>query len=221
MKISTWRLIIGGFLILGGLLVLLQEFGILSGAANLFWVGLLLAGGITFLGVFATDRRHWWALIPGMTLVGMGLVSLLPSQYTYLGGTIFLSAIGISFWCIYIFGTNRWWAIIPGGVLLTLAAVSSLGMAYGQQFFGFRVDEWVSGSIFFLGLAITFFLVAVLPKPQGLMSWAFIPAAALFLMSLAVATLRLQQLMIYVWPVVLIVAGVYMVYLYFRSHRVE
>jgi hypothetical protein len=214
MKNSTWRLVFGGFLILSGLLFLLQQFGFLHSVVSIFWSCLLLAGGVTFIGVFASDRRHWWAR---MTLLGMGLVSLLPAQLTYLGGSIFLGAIALSFWCIYFFGTDRWWAIIPGGVLLTLAVVSSLFMLYGQKFLSYRIDEWVSGSIFFLGLAGTFFLVAVLPKPQGVMTWAFIPAAALFFMSMVVASLRLQQLMVYIWPAVLVIAGVYMIYLYFRN----
>ncbi len=219
MKRLDFRLAIGGMLILMGALMLLQQFGIISGALSIFWAVLLIATGVVFLSVFAFNRQHWWALIPGLTLVGIGVIPLLPGEYTYLGGSIVLGAVGLSFFGIYLSNREHWWAIIPGGVLATLAFCAYLAFHVGEKISGVKIDEVVLGSAFFLGLALTFFLVAVLPNPHGRMKWAFIPSVALFLTALTAASFRLQQVMIYVWPFVLVFGGIYLIYLYFRSRN--
>jgi hypothetical protein len=219
MKRFDFRLAIGGILILMGALLLLQQFGIISGTVSIIWAVLLIATGLIFIGVFAFNRQHWWALIPGLTLVGIGIIPLLPTEYTYLGGSIVLGAVGLSFFCIYLFSHENWWAIIPGGVLATLAFCAYLAFHLDGKISGITVDEIVLGSAFFLGLALTFFLVAVLPNPLGRMTWAFIPSAALFLAALTAASFRLQQVMVYIWPVVLVFGGIYLIYLYFHNRN--
>lgn len=219
MKRFDFRLAIGGVLILMGGLLLLQQTGIISGDISVIWASLLIAAGIIFLAVFALNRQHWWALIPGLTLLGMGIIPFLPDQYTYLGGSILLGAVGLSFFMIYVFNHEHWWAIIPGGVLMTLAFSAYLAFQIGNTIAGIAVDEVMLGSAFFLGLSITFLLVAILPNPTGRMNWALIPSAALLLTALTAASFRLQQIMVYVWPVVLVCAGFYLVYLYFRSKK--
>jgi hypothetical protein len=193
--------------------------GIISGDIGVIWASLLIAAGVIFLAVFAINRQHWWALIPGFTLLGVGIIPFLPEEYTYLAGSIMLGTVGLSFFMIYIFHHEHWWAIIPGGVLMTLAFSAYLTFQLGNTLAGIKVDEIVLGSAFFLGLSLTFLLVAILPNPSGRMKWALIPSAALLLVALTAASFRLQQIMIYVWPVVLICAGIYLVYLYFRSNK--
>ena len=217
MKRFDFRLVIGGMLILMGGLLLLQQLGIISGDISVIWASLLIASGVVFLAVFALNRQHWWALIPGLTLVGVGIIPFLPEEYTYLAGSIMLAAVGLSFFIIYLFHHEQWWAIIPGGVLLTLAFTAYLAFHIGDSLSGIEVDEVVLGSAFFLGLAITFFLVAILPSPYGRMKWAFIPSGVLLLMAFAAASFRLQQIMIYVWPIALVVAGVYLIFLYLQN----
>jgi hypothetical protein len=219
MKRFDFRLAIGGILILIGGLLLLQQLGIISGDISVLWASLLIASGLIFLGVFVANRQHWWALIPGLTLVGVGIIPFLPAEYTYLAGSILLGAIGLSFFIIYFSHHEHWWAIIPGGVLMTLAFCAYLVSHMGDQLSGIRIDEVVLGSAFFLGLALTFLLVAILPNPSGRMRWAFIPAAALLLTAFTAASFRLQQIMICVWPVVLVLAGIYLIYLYFRGRK--
>lgn len=217
MKRFDFRLALGGLLILMGGFLLLQQMGIISGDISVIWASLLIASGVVFLVVFALNRRHWWALIPGLTLVGVGIIPFLPAEYTYLAGSIMLGAVGLSFFLIYLFNHEHWWAIIPGGVLLSLAFSAYLAFHIGDTLAGVTVDEVVLGSAFILGLSLTFLLVAILPNPSGRMKWALIPSAALLLASFTVASFRLQQIMIYVWPVVLVLAGIYLIYLYFRS----
>jgi len=169
MKRFDPRIVIGTLLILAGLLGFLEAFGFLRNASDVFWGLVFLAGGAIFLFMFAGGfaSGQWWAAIPSLVLAGIGVLILLPDSLNNLGGAVFLGAIGLSFWLIYLSGRDRWWAIIPGGVLFTLAAVSALP----NRLFG-GVD---SGGVFFLGLALTFLLVALLAN----MSWAYWPAGAL------------------------------------------
>lgn len=168
MKRIDPRIVIGVLLILAGGLGFLEAFGILRNASDVFWGIIFLLGGGAFLMLFAGGftSGQWWAVIPGLVLAGIGVLILLPDSLDNLGGAVFLGAIGLSFWLVYLSGRDRWWAIIPGGVLLTLAVVSALPSNF---------EGADSGGVFFLGLALTFLLVALLAG----MSWAYWPAAVL------------------------------------------
>ncbi len=63
-----------------------------------------------------------------------------------------------------------------------------------------------SGGVFFVGLGITFVLVALLAK----MKWAFIPAAVLLLLGFFLGT-PFVGVMEYIWIGILLVAGVILV----------
>jgi len=209
MKRNNFRLLAGGALVLMGLLVLLQEMGLIP-EVNWFWAAVFIFVGLAFLGVFVRRRSRWWALIPGMTLSGVGVTMLLPAPLNYLGGGITLGAVGLSFFFIYLSSHDNWWAIIPGGALLTLAAISVATP---------RLPDAAQGAVLFFGLALTFFLVAVLPNPYGRMTWAFIPSGILLLLALVTLSARFQDIAVYVWPAVLIGAGIYLLFLYFRRSR--
>jgi hypothetical protein len=196
MKRFDYRLMIGGVLILGGILMLLDRVGILHGATGIFWAGILAIFAALFLYVFFTDRNRWWAAIPGFALAGMSASSLLLDRLGW-GGLAFLGGLGAGFWAIYIQERQRWWAIIPGGVLVTLGLSSALSEA-------FNVLD--TGGVFFVGLGLTFLLVAVLAK----MKWAYIPAAVLLLLGFVLGT-PFSGIFQYVWIVVLLGAGVVMV----------
>jgi hypothetical protein len=196
MKRFDYRILIGAALILGGVLMLLDRADILKGATDFFWAGVLALGAGIFLYNFFSDRSKWWAAIPGFTLAGMAASSLLLDRIGW-GGLAFLGGIGIGFWAIYFADRSRWWAIIPGGVLLTLGFTSVMTDAYGV------ID---SGGVFFVGLGLTFVLVALLAK----MKWAFIPAAVLLLLGFFLGT-PFIGIMEYVWIGVLLVSGIVLV----------
>jgi hypothetical protein len=196
MKRFDYRILIGATLILGGILMLLDRTGVLKGATDYFWAGILAVGAAIFLFWFFSDRSKWWAAIPGFTLAGMAASSLLLDRLGW-GGLAFLGGIGVGFWAIYLASHDRWWAIIPGGVLLTLGVTSVMTDAYGVA---------DSGGVFFVGLGITFVLVALLAK----MKWAFIPAAALLLLGYFVGT-PFVGVFGFVWIGILLAAGVILV----------
>jgi hypothetical protein len=92
--------------------------------------------------------------------------------------------------------------VIPGGVMVTLAFVAGLGEIVS----GLEV-----GGIFFLGLGLTFALVALAPSPQGEMRWAWIPAGVLLIMGV-LFTAAAGEIIQFILPVVLILVGLYLVY---------
>jgi hypothetical protein len=203
MKRFDYRILIGAALILGGILMLLDQTGVLKGATDFFWAGILAIGAAIFLFWFFSDRSKWWAAIPGFTLAGLAVSSLLLDRIGW-GGLAFLGGIGLGFWAVYFAGRERWWAIIPGGVLLTLGITSVMSDVYGVM---------DSGGVFLVGLGITFVLVALLAK----MKWAFIPAAVLLLLGFFLGT-PFVGVMAYAWIGVLLIAGAILVISAFRSN---
>jgi len=199
---------IGVFLILAGVLVFLQNLGVLAAGAEAMvgaLFGLLFAaGGIIFLLVFLGNRESWWALIPGFTLLGLGLLVLVGAFAPglaggWLGG-VFLGMIGLSFLIVFLVKPDNWWAIIPGGTLLTLAVIATLAQTLG----GLN-----SGGVFFLGMALTFGLVYLaIPAHEG-RSWALIPAGIMAIMGLGLLAAAVE-LVRFVWPLALLAAGCYL-----------
>src|SRR3990170_1994940 len=205
MRWLTSRTLWGFLLIAGGIVFLLENLRIFQ-VGGLFWAALLGIGGLGFLSVFLADRQHWWAIIPGVTLLAVATIVFLDTAFPNIpgdwGGTIVLGGIGLAFVLVYLVNQENWWAIIPAGVMVSLAFMTLID----QIFPGIES----SGGFFLLGLGLTFALVAILPNPQGSMRWAFIPAGVLLVVGLLV-TAALTPLVNYAWPVVLILAGLYLV----------
>jgi hypothetical protein len=167
--------------------------------------GAFFLGGIalSFWYVYFTSRvQRWWALIPAGVLTALAVMIVVASRYEDYGGAVFLGGIGLSFFAVYLSDrADRWWALIPGGVLVTLA-----GMTIAAE----RVGEFQTAGFFFLGLAVTFLLVALLAG----MNWAYWPALVLGIMGfLGIASLL--DIATYLWAVVLIGAGIFLLFRYF------
>lgn len=196
------RLLVGVLLILVGVLVFLQNLQIFQ-VEGLVWGGLFVLGGLVFLWVLIENRTHnWWAAIPGVILVDLGLLILLPGIIPgfegRFGGAFFLAGISAAFWLVYLLTPANWWAVIPGGVLLTLAAVAGIDSG-GIE----------TGGIFFLGLAATFGLLSLIPVEGRRMTWPLIPAGILAVMGVLFMTAA-GGLAQYVWPALLILAGLFL-----------
>jgi hypothetical protein len=74
--------------------------------------------------IFLTDRQHWWALIPGLTMTGSAAAVFLEGINLIGGeavGGIIVGGISLGFLFIYVMDRRQWWALIPGGVLGTVA----------------------------------------------------------------------------------------------------
>jgi hypothetical protein len=198
------RVLWGSLLILAGLMFLLQNLGVFR-FGDLFWSVLFILGGGAFLAGFLQDRAQWWAIIPGLTLLGIGvligLTVLAPGFMAIIGGSIVLGSIGMAFLIIFLLDREKWWALIPAGTMLTLAVVAAISQA---------VPGMETGGVFFLGLGLTFAVVALLPTSAGRMSWAWIPAGILALMGLLLMAAA-GNLIGYLWPLVIIAAGGFLI----------
>jgi len=204
MKRLDVRAIGGILLIIVGILLLLQNLGVFEVVVALVWALIFATGGAIFLYMFLTNRRHWWAVIPGFALLSLAaliaLDQLLPDVGDVLGGALFLGGIGLAFWVIYFIKREYWWAVIPGGVMFTLALIAGLSSVY---------EGPAMGGVFFLGLGLTLGLLYFVPTPLGRMKWALIPAAVLVAMGV-LTTAAATGGLAYLGGAVLILVGLYL-----------
>ncbi|MFO7741923.1 MAG: hypothetical protein R6X31_06380 [Anaerolineae bacterium] len=205
------RILWGVLLIAVGILFLLQSLGLIRFAA-VIWPVLIGVASLAFLFVFfSAPQANWWAAIPGFVLLGVsGVVALdqlAPQVGETWGGSLFLGGIALAFWVIYLFNPAQWWAVIPGGVLVTLALVAGLSPF---------LEGVETGGVFFLGLGLTFALLALLPTPEGRLTWSIIPAIVLLIVG-ALVTAAAAELINYVWPALLILGGLYLLVRAFGS----
>lgn len=198
----------GLLLIAAGIFFLLQNMGFFVSISALLAMALFALGGLAFLVVFLTHlQERWWAAIPGCTLLGLAttifLDSYAPNLLASFAGSAFLGSIGVGFALVYLANRALWWAIIPAGVMVTL------GIVAGFDRFGDGGME--SGGIFFIGLGLTFLLVALLPhRGEERLTWAFIPATVLLILGFFVGTGFENYLNLF-WPVILILVGIFWV----------
>lgn len=186
---TLWAVLLIGI----GLLSLAANAGWLAWITPWIWAALFVAGGGAFLYYYTLNRRHWWALIPGFTLLGIA-AAIVGGEA---GGGLFLALIGAGFATIYVLEREKWWAIIPAGALMTLGAVAWLDTMFPA------VDV---GWVFFLGLAATFGLLYALPEGQGKQRWAMFPALATLALSLMIiASGAVTGIVV---PLILIAAGI-------------
>jgi hypothetical protein len=204
------RLWLGILLVFGGLLALLDAMGVISNAGGIFWGLIFAAGGALFLYMLLNDRENWWAAFPAFTLFGLAAQSFLPDSLEAFDGFVFFAGISLGFWWVYFTDRTHWWAIIPGGVLLTLGATSALdNILSGDS----------GGGFFFLGLGLTFLLVAILPGGSD-RQWAYFPGVALLVFGALIGT-PVRGLTEYLWPAILIILGGYFVLRFFMSRSSE
>jgi hypothetical protein len=209
-KILSSRLLWGLILVIGGLLLLLDTFGVIHGG-TIFWMVASAFVGVLFIGLYISQHEHWWALIPGTILLTValiiGLTSFVPNFNDQgLQGTIILGGIGLSFFLVYLADRGNWWALIPAGIMATIALIAA---PFGNS------TALAGGGIFFLGLGVTFALVALLPNTVGPMRWAWIPAVVLGVIGILIL-ISAEDLINYVWPAALILGGVLLIIRAFR-----
>jgi hypothetical protein len=204
MKRYDPRLWFGGLLILGGILALLENLNVIPNVGGIFWG---LVWGV--LGAYFLYRlfvnREGWAAFPGFILVGLALSNFLPGSLQAFGGLIFFGGIALAFLWVYFTDANRWWAIIPAGAMLTLGAISVLDEIRGGD----------NGGILFLGLGLTFVLVALLPGGSS-RTWALIPGAILMAFGAMLGT-PFAGLTQYLWPALLILLGGFLLFRFFSN----
>lgn len=203
-KSSRW----GVLLIVLGAFFLLQVTGILGALSGLFWSVAFGVAGAAFLYIFLTRvHTHWWAAIPGFTLLGLAALlfydRFAPPFFADLGAAVFLAAIGAGFLSIFFTNRQQWWAMIPGGVLLSVAgvvAVSNSGLGFLNP-----------ASVLFIGIGCTFGLLGLMSTYlETDLRWAYIPATVMLVMGVVIFTPFVGALN-WIWPLALIGGGAYLI----------
>ncbi|GAB4474502.1 MAG: hypothetical protein Kow00124_14610 [Anaerolineae bacterium] len=185
---STW--LIGLGLIGLGVLFLLNQMANLS---VLIWAIALMGIGVTFAGVFLTDRSRWWALIPGyiFALTGAFLLvePLLPDDWDAI---YWLVAVGLPFLVVFLTNRSRWWALIPAYVMGTVA---------GFLFIEPILSESLVPAYWLFAIALPFFIVFIINTRNW---WALIPGGILAAIALGF-TLTVAEFFL---PIILIGGGI-------------
>ena len=200
---NNWRIFLGGLLVILGIASFLDSLNIIP-FSGLLWGVLFVLGGVAFIVYLFQNKKAWWAIIPGVVLIGLGFIillsSLFPNFNDEIGGSIFFVAISIAFLIVYLMNKKFWWAIIPAGVMASLAATILVD----------GLTRFDGGGVFLMGIALTFALLTILPGLEGNRQWPLIPAGILFVVSLF-ALFEDFNLSTLVWAVILIVLGVFLV----------
>ncbi len=204
------KFLIGLFFLAIGIGTLFSNLGYFS-INELIWPALMAGGGLIFLYYFVASRGNWWAAIPGCVLLSVGITAALPwvapGLDARLGGPVVLAGISLGFWLVFLRIPSNWWAIIPAGVMLTLASMTLLNSANGLE----------TAGVFFIGLGLTFALVALLPGGALRMAWPWIPAGILLVMGFLFIS-SASRLATLVLPAAMIIAGVVLTLRAIRNH---
>jgi signal transduction histidine kinase len=198
------RIIWGVALIALGAFFLAQQYGLFGPLQLPFWAFAFGLLGLIFLFTFITDRRQWWALIPGFILLGVALIivneqnEFMPTQQA---GALFLFSIGLPFLLIYLLDRRMWWALIPGGVLSVLALITFVS--------GGQISGQTIAAILLFGLAIVFALVRFATRSSPYMGWATWVAIILAVIG-ALVLITGPQAAALVGPAILIGLGLFL-----------
>lgn len=186
----------GAVLIAVGVFMLTQTLGLIPSLGGDLVGIVFVITGLALLVSHLVLHTHWWTLIAGSTLAGLGVVILFPGD---VGGAIFLAGMGLGFTLVALTGIQRWWAVIPAGTMLTLSAIALVGNSIGGD---------LAGAILFFGLAATFGVLALIPVHGHVMRWPVYPAVGLLAFGVLTATGGAAGSVL--WPLVLVAVGIFL-----------
>ena len=183
---------LGLALILLGSLFLLDQMGL--AAARGLWGGGMVLAGVALLAAGLQGRAHFYWVIPGAGLLGLGLGARVGGD---LGGALFLGLTGLGFLLVFALRPADWWALIPGGALLSLALVALLEALWpGGE----------AGWVLFVGLSATFGALFALGH-----RWALWPALGL-LVPLVLSLPGVGEALGYLFPLALVLLGAWLLF---------
>ncbi|HRJ42858.1 MAG TPA: hypothetical protein PL105_13315 [Caldilineaceae bacterium] len=125
----NWWMAIPGFVLLGlSATILVDEF-----IPGFPFSGSIFLGGVAlgFIAVYATNREHWWAIIPGGVNLTLAVVAGLDEVSGWENGGIFFLGLAATFALVALTPTPKGrmnWAWIPAGILFALAIVTTASL---------------------------------------------------------------------------------------------
>ncbi len=206
---NWWALIPGWVLLVITLLLALVD----SIPGEIVATLVLLSIAAPFLVIFILDRRKKWALIPAFVLAAVGFIPLLssavPGEFI---GAYMMFMISLPFFLLFFSSPDNWWALLPAGSTASVGLLILL-VGVGGPFLGGSVPP----GVMFLGLAATFWVLWLRRRSSGT-EWAKYPAIGLAIFGILMIVLGGG--MGYFWPVLLILGGIAILILGFRSRKV-
>jgi hypothetical protein len=198
---NWWALIPGGVMLFLALVTLLVD------SAGGEWVGALFLFmiALSFLFVYLNNRTRTWALLVAYITGVLGIAPLMATggRDAAYYGPIFLFAVALPFFILYFRSAQNWWAIIPAGSITVIAVIAALAIA------GLIRNENQGGyanALLMGGLAATFAVIWLRhSKP-----WAKV--VTIVLAALAVGSLFFATYSQILWPVAIILGGIYLLF---------
>jgi hypothetical protein len=198
---NWWALIPGGVMLFLALTTLLVD------SAGGEWVGALFLFliALSFFVVYLNNRSRTWALLVAYILAVLGIAPLMSigGRDAAYYGPIFLFAVALPFFVIYFLSEANWWAIIPAGsvtVIAIIAALAIVGWIRNEN------QDGYANALLMGGLAATFAVLWLRhAKP-----WAKV--VTFVLAAVAVASVLFAANSQILWPVAIILVGVYLFY---------
>lgn len=205
---NWWALIPGGVMLFLALTTLMvNSFG---GE----WVGSLLLFMIAlgFLIAYLNKRTRTWALLVAYITAVLGVAPAMASSGPLVEyyGAVFLFAVAVPFFVVYLRSQEKWWAIIPASVLTVLSAITLLATAGWIK--GVDQGGYV-GALLAGGLAVGFAVIWL----RHAKAWAKI--VTMILGALTVASVLFAAHMDVLWPVAIVLVGIYLLFTSIRANR--
>jgi len=176
MQRSRWAILWAVVLILGGGLLLAQNFKLLGQFEAPIWTFIFGGVGVLFLLDFITaPSQDWWALIPGCILLGIAATIALAEREVKgeWVGSVMLLSIALPFLLIFLVKRGDfWWALIPGAIMLFIAVIPILTL---------YVRGEAIGTFVLWAVALPFWVVYLINRKNW---WAIIPAGTLTVIGL-------------------------------------
>lgn len=159
---------LGILLLLNGFIALLVRQNILPSFP--LWLLLLLLASLSFLIFLGRNVLPWSLRISSFMLLTL-LLWLLAGTHAWV---IFLYIIAATLLLNFLHLPQQWWSFLLAGVV----ASSAFQLYLYQQH-----SPWHKASIFYLGLALNFSLLYLVPRFWGGRRWALYPALACLMLT--------------------------------------
>lgn len=205
----------GVLLLAIGIIGLLYNFGVLDDyklMTTYIVAGLLALAGIGFLVIVVFQQERWLYAIPGTSFLALGSVVYLSTlevvDPVWLGA-IFLAGIAAGFLLLFLSNRKeRWWALLQAGTIITIGVAGLLVVQLVQADTS-ALTEALLGASLFGGFAISFLLLYLFGGDHRKFAWALIMAGALaiFAAFLMATSYGENNLIVQIWPAVIIVIG--------------
>ena len=171
---------------------------------------------LTFKGGKDESKERLWKAFLSSILLLAGVFMVLANFFKLsIFGVLFLPALGLIF-IIWSFFSKESELLIPGGI------IEGLGLGIVFVVLSKTLGEESKGGLFFIGFAIGWLLIVILSKIifKKNVLWPLIPSILLFIFGFIIFLgekgLTILTNLNYIWPYLLIVAGIIVIFTFFK-----